>query len=153
MRIELDMHEMIFVMQSVDDYKKQINHFNQLDPQQTESLNVYWDRMLKFSKSKGCMDYESQRAWNKINVHIITQMWGSTACGWGGMGGAAMSESYTTVIQSIEGDAIFVYYNGKLAYVADIDDKLKPYQSNGYKSLPSIPNAANKLTTFYINRR
>jgi hypothetical protein len=148
----LDMDEIIHVMKSVSDYNKMCSFFNQLDPAQRETLNVYYDRMLQFSKDKKWMDQESLRAWNKINLHVVLQMWGSTACGWGGMGGAAMTNSYTTVIESIEGNAIFVYYNGKLAYVAEIDDKLKPIKEGGYENLPSISNSSKILTTYYVNK-
>ena len=121
-----------------------------MDPAQREKLNIYYDRMLQFSKDKKWMDQESLRAWNKINLHVVLQSWGSTACGWGGMGGAAMTASYTTIIEAIQGNVIFVYYNGKLAYVAEIDEKLKKYKDNGYKNLPNIRTASEVLTTYYL---
>lgn len=148
----LDMDEMVHIMQSVSDYNKLCSVFNQMDPAQRERLNIYYDRMLQFSKDKKWMDQESLRAWNKINLHVVLQMWGSTACGWGGMGGAATTQSYTTVIESLEGNAIFVYYNGKLAYVAEMDDKLKPIKEHGYKYLPDISSSSKVLTTYYVNK-
>ena len=148
----LDMDEIIHVMQSVSDYNKLCSVFNQMDPAQREKLNIYYDRMLQFSKDKKWMDQESLRAWNKINLHVVLQSWGSTACGWGGMGGAAMTNSYTTIIESIEGNAIFVYYDGKLAYVAEMDDKLKPIKQHGYRNLPDIGDSSKVLTTYYVNK-
>ena len=153
LRIELDMEEMIYVMQSINDYKQLCSHFNQIDGRQTDTLNVYYDRMKEFSRDKKFIDQDSLIAWNKMNVHIIQQMWGSTACGWEGMGGAAMTASYTTIIEAIQGNAIFVYYNGKLAYVAEIDEKLSKYKDNGYKNLPGIRTASEILTTYYTYRR
>jgi len=148
----LDMDEMVHIMQSVSDYNKLCSVFNQMDTAQRETLNIYYDRMLQFSKDKRWMDQESLRAWNKINLHVVLQMWGSTACGWNGIGGAAMTQSYTTVIESIEGNAIFVYYNGKLAYVAEMDDKLKPIKDDGYRYLPDISGSSKVLTTYYVNK-
>ena len=148
----LDMDEMVHIMQSVSDYNKLCSVFNQMDPDQRETLNIYYDRMLQFSKDKKWMDQQSLRAWNKINLHVVLQTWGSTSCGWGGMGGATTTNSYTTVIESLEGNTIFVYYNGKLAYVAEMDDKLKPIKEDGYRYLPGISSSSKVLTTYYVNK-
>ena len=149
----IDMDEMINVMQAVSDYNKMCSHFNQLDGEQRSTLNTYYERMLQFSKDKKYMDQDSLRAWNKINIHIVLQMWGSTACGWDGMGGSAMTESYTTVIESLNGGSIFVYYGGKLAYVAEIDEKLQLIKEDGYRRLPGISGAKERLTLHYYKRR
>lgn len=46
---------------------------------------------------------------------MFTQAWGSTALGFGGIGGAAVTEAYTVVLQGPTGD-LAVYFGGRLAY-------------------------------------
>jgi hypothetical protein len=46
---------------------------------------------------------------------MFTQMWGSTALGFGGIGGQAMTEAYTVVVQGPDGTCA-VYWDGKWAY-------------------------------------
>lgn len=46
---------------------------------------------------------------------MFPQMWGSTALGFGGMGGAAMTPAYTVVVLGV-GDTLAVYWAGRLAY-------------------------------------
>lgn len=50
----------------------------------------------------------------EIKCIHFTQMWGSTALGFGGMGGAAMSEAYTSVIYF--GQQVAVFFDGRHAY-------------------------------------
>ena len=47
---------------------------------------------------------------------MFNQLWGSTALGFGGLGGAAMTNAYTVILQGPERD-VAVYWNGHLAYV------------------------------------
>lgn len=50
-----------------------------------------------------------------VEVIMFPQTWGSTALGYGGMGGAAMTPAYTVVVQ--EGDCSCVYFGcERLAY-------------------------------------
>lgn len=49
---------------------------------------------------------------------MFTQTWGSTALGYGGLGGAAMTPAYTTVIRGPQGH-LAVYWNGRFAYTVD----------------------------------
>lgn len=46
---------------------------------------------------------------------MFTQTWGSTALGFGGLGGAAMTSAYTLVIEGPQGD-LAVYWNGRFGY-------------------------------------
>jgi hypothetical protein len=48
---------------------------------------------------------------------MFTQMWGSTALGFGGIGGAAMTSAYVCVIESNLLAQYAVYFGGRLAYV------------------------------------
>jgi hypothetical protein len=49
-----------------------------------------------------------------VEVVHFAQTWGSTALGFGGMGGSAMTSAYTTVIMC--GVAAAVYFAGRHAY-------------------------------------
>jgi hypothetical protein len=51
-------------------------------------------------------------------VAMFPQMWGSTALGFDGIGGAAMTTAYTIVIQSFHSYSreVLVYFDGKFAY-------------------------------------
>ena len=80
-------------------------------------------------------DYEARKAKNKnkdavmnrtrrpttydVRVHMFMQTWGSTATGYGGMGGASTTEEYTIIIE------YFPYYcvyfgEGPLAYMVNV---------------------------------
>lgn len=52
-----------------------------------------------------------------IDVHHFPQTWGSTALGFGGMGGAAMTKAYTTVIVCRDNAAVF--FAGRHCYSVD----------------------------------
>lgn len=62
-----------------------------------------------------------------INKHIddiiiFKQTWGSTALGFGGVGGTAMTNAYTTILR--RGNIWFVFFGGKFAYKVSIDDEV-----------------------------
>ena len=50
---------------------------------------------------------------------VFLQTWGSTALGFGGVGGQAMSNAYTTVFGDILKDAYVVFFGKKIAYVIE----------------------------------
>lgn len=49
-----------------------------------------------------------------FNIYQFPQTWGSTALGFGGMGGQAISTAYTTVI--VKHLTALVFFNGRFAY-------------------------------------
>lgn len=51
-------------------------------------------------------------------VAMFPQTWGSTALGFGGIGGSAMTTAYTVVIQAQHGYSreVLVYFGGRFAY-------------------------------------
>lgn len=49
---------------------------------------------------------------------MFSQTWGSTALGFGGMGGAAMTPAYTVVVKGPEGQFV-TYWAGRFAYLVD----------------------------------
>lgn len=48
-------------------------------------------------------------------VEVFSQTWGSTALGFGGIGGAAMTQAYTTLIVGPE-NTVLIYFAGVYAY-------------------------------------
>lgn len=54
------------------------------------------------------------------------QMWGSTALGFSGMGGQAMTTARTYVVMPDYNSPVYVYFGGLFAYAVDeINDKFK----------------------------
>lgn len=81
-----------------------------------------------------------------INKHIddiinFKQTWGSTALGFGGMGGDAMTDAYTTVLR--RGKTWFVFFGGKFAYKVSIDDKVF-YEDMKNRRLRSVKEAQER---------
>jgi hypothetical protein len=73
-----------------------------------------------------------------IDVIQFPQTWGSTALGFGGMGGAAMTKAYTTVIICRENAAVF--FAGRHCYSVDgINDAFKEDLKN--KHMRSLKEA------------
>lgn len=52
---------------------------------------------------------------DQCEVYHFPQVWSSTALGFGGVGGNAITSAYTTVVVGPFGDAC-VYFNGRFAY-------------------------------------
>lgn len=50
-------------------------------------------------------------------VGVFLQTWGSTALGFGGIGGQAMTEAYTTVIHNYDTGYMAVFFSERLAYI------------------------------------
>ena len=55
---------------------------------------------------------------------MFVQTWGSTALGFGGIGGAAITSAYVCVIESDLIGQYAVYFGGRLAYVIDRPNEL-----------------------------
>lgn len=66
-----------------------------------------------------------------IDTYNFPQTWGSTALGFGGIGGAAMTKAYTTVIVCRENAAVF--FAGRHCYSVDgINEAFKEDLKNKY---------------------
>lgn len=61
--------------------------------------------------------------WQVNSVHVFPQTWGSTALGFGGMGGASMSTANVVIIGA-KGWAT-VYFGGRHAYTVPESGKLE----------------------------
>ena len=59
-----------------------------------------------------------------FEIHVFEQTWGSTALGFGGVGGQAMTSATTYVFIPIGiNQKCFVYFAGSFAYAVDYSDK------------------------------
>lgn len=52
-------------------------------------------------------------------VVMFPQSWGSTALGFGGVGGAAMTTAYTVIVECHRSGASAVYFGGRFAYLVE----------------------------------
>ena len=153
MRAEIDITEIANLTTAISEYMMLASHVSQLDPAQKESLDKLYERVLAKSDKGRYVDHIAYGYWKDINIHVISQTWGNTSGGWQGIGGSAMTKSYTTVIENKWFDAIFVYYSGKLAYIADSGEKLKPFREASFRNLPGMMSCSEKLDVFYTNKR
>lgn len=153
MRAEIDINEIADFTRSVSEYLRLASYYPQLDQNQKETLAVLDARVMSKTDKGSYMDQVGYRYWKEVNVHMILQGWGNTSGGWQGMGGSAMTNAYTVIIENKWFDAIFVYYGGKLAYIADAGEKLKPFRERGFRNLPGLRECSDKLDVFYKNLR
>lgn len=61
----------------------------------------------EFYKKHGCDPH----------IRVFPQVWGSTALGFGGVGGQAMTSAYTTVVEDIESGYYGVFFGTRMAYI------------------------------------
>lgn len=83
---------------------------------------------------------------DETEVYMFPQTWGSTALGYGGIGGSAMTTAYTVVISS--GRSYCVYFGpGRLAYKVDIS-RANPAFFNDLKNhtMASVSEAKGKYS-------
>lgn len=77
---------------------------------------------------------------HEVEVTMFTQVWGSTALGFGGIGGAAMTTAYTVVVQGPNGDCA-VYFNGRLAYHVE-DPSPRFYEDLANRSMVRVASSS-----------
>jgi len=156
--IEFNLREMADVAKSVDHFQSVHAQLIQLGSHGTpiqEGLKDYWSRrVMPHTKGKqmGWLEpgFETH-LWRKCNIHIVIQNWGSTSCGWGGIGGAAMTDAYTTIVENNFFYIAGVYYGGKLAYLVEINDTYMEYKEAGFISMPGL-DGLGKLKVLYRSK-
>lgn len=82
------------------------------------------------------------------DCHTFMQVWGSTALGFGGMGGAAMSPAMTVVFIVIEQGFTnaYVYFGGVFAYVVPCNGEVwKAISSHAMPSLPHVSDLYDEV--------
>jgi hypothetical protein len=152
-RAQFDIGELAFVTNAVASYKQLAYTFTQLvGGDESGPLREFWNKKIVRREEKTWMTESEAREWDEFTLHIFPQTWGSTSCGWGGMGGAMMTTSYTTIIESRFGFAC-VFYAGQLVYICEMDDAYKEYQQKSYRGLPGLYECRDKLTIIYSKKR
>ena len=130
------------ITKSIAHYQNLVSHFPQLAYPRNTEISERLDKLLEeFKSDKEWWKSPVLEMWNKIEIHISTQVWGSTACGWGGMGGSAMTSQMNVIIYNLYIKHAFVYWRGELAYICPIDEIKEGYR---VPSLRDVKNAVYK---------
>lgn len=100
------------------DWKK---HREMMNAMSQEEKAAYYQRERESGRLEDHF-VEKMRRPTPDDVHVTAmfpQMWGSTALGFGGLGGQAMTTAYTTVIECQSNGHYAVYFgsSGRLAYL------------------------------------
>lgn len=98
----------------IEDLAAAVHHACAFGFSEIKYQNRDWEH---FSKTKQDRFIEQVRRPTKYDIEVIAmfpQTWGSTALGFGGIGGAAMTTAYTIVIR--HGIEFCVYFGERFAY-------------------------------------
>jgi hypothetical protein len=133
-----DIQEASQLLQAIAHHEQMSSYFSQLDsdPVMSDRRRVLWK--TKFPKDH--MDHYQLIEWRSPDIHICKQTWGSTSCGWGGMGGAAITTNYNVVLVNRILGIMCVYWGGKIAYIAEIDSKYEDFMNKGNNSYGHLPS-------------
>ena len=75
-----------------------------------------WERFIKNKEDKR-VTKTRKHSDRDIEVYaMFSQTWSSTALGFGGLGGQAMTDAYTIVLRSNYSGGYCVYFGGRFAY-------------------------------------
>ena len=92
---------------------------NNLTEMAREILAIEADLPYRFDYSDN-----SHPTVNDFELHTFEQTWGSTALGFGGIGGQAMTSARTYVFIPMSiNQKCFVYFAGRFAYAVDYSEK------------------------------
>lgn len=61
----------------------------------------------------------------EYQIYDFDQTWGSTALGFGGVGGSAMTTARTYVLIPMDEEIAYVYFGGRFAYKCGINDNFR----------------------------
>ena len=92
---------------------------NKLTEMARDILAIEADLPYRFDYSNN-----SNPTLDDFEIHVFEQTWGSTALGFGGVGGQAMTSATTYVFIPIGiNQKCFVYFAGSFSYAVDYSDK------------------------------
>lgn len=75
-----------------------------------------WEHYHKTKEDKRITKHAKHRSSDCIVYAMFAQSWSSTALGFGGVGGQAITTAYTIIIESYHGMGFCVYFSGRFAY-------------------------------------
>ena len=150
MRIKIDMQEVANTMHCIVNYEQMAWSFTQMvGGKDSGPLREFWNTKVVKRETSTLMTQSEYDQWCDINLHLVTQTWGNTSGGWEGIGGSAMTNSYTLIIENKWYGLSCIYYDGKLAYICEMDEKYMEYVQKGYRGLPGYGNCTEKLTVIF----
>ena len=79
----------------------------------SELIDVYRDITLRRKKIE------------EFDIYDFDQTWGSTALGFGGVGGSMMTTARTYVLVPEKEEIAYVYFGGRFAYKCGINDRFR----------------------------
>jgi hypothetical protein len=146
----IDIREVSDITLAVSDYQQRCSYFGQMGNKTYPQAAEFFNKLLEKYKLKYA-DHNFYKDWCQVDLHVVLQMWGNTSGGWEGIGGAAMSNIYTVVVENPRMGLSCIYYHGKLAYILEIDDKYREFiKARGYH-FPGINSCSRTLTVIYKN--
>lgn len=106
-------------------------------------------RDLQGSKQMPRKKGSSRPTADQVDVQLFPQWWGSTALGYGGIGGAAITNAYTVVV-STEAEACVYFGSGRLAYKValnelSVEQRTAWQQALSSREMPTVVHAREML--------
>jgi hypothetical protein len=78
-----------------------------------------WEHYRKTKEDKRIKKMRKPSAYDIAVVAMFPQQWGSTALGFGGIGGQAITEAYVVIVECRQNGQHAVYFGGRHAYTID----------------------------------
>lgn len=75
-----------------------------------------WDHYRKTKEDRRIKKVRKHSTYDISVYAMFPQTWGSTALGFGGIGGQAMTPAYTVIVESNHTGEYCVYFGGRFAY-------------------------------------
>ena len=139
MRQNFGINEVACIAASIANYQQLASSFPQYGHGNDEQKKRIDDLLIKHKSKDKYWDSPVMNTWEDISIHVTLQTWGSTACGWGGIGGAAMTTAMNVVIHNHYTDLVFVYWGGDLAYITAKENV------HDFERCPSLREVKNPL--------
>lgn len=144
----MNLEEISEVIQCLVEYKQIPNYILQLGNNSSGKIESYFRKVTPNVTGEWRGNVDRGR-WENISLHVVPQMWGNTSGGRQNIGGAAMTEAYTTIIEN-KYNLAFIFYYGKISYICVMDETYKELKDNGFR-LPGNKDCVHKLEVLYVN--
>lgn len=84
---------------------------------------------------------------------MFSQTWGSTALGFGGIGGSAITPAYTVIVANVHSREFCVYFGGRFAYKVKkpTEDFFEAVRSSNMRAVYDKIGAYGEVTTYEKN--
>lgn len=121
-KLDFSLRELSQLGAALYHYQQLAHYFTQLSTTQRESLNKFWTENIIKRVTDSYLKPDELSMWNDVDIHIIKQTWGNTSGGWEGIGGQAITSSYTTVIENLNYGFACIFYGETLAYICNMNE-------------------------------